>query len=62
VSDANVILIVVPDYITFFGPNMSVGNMQELFIDQLKDLYSAERQITRALPKLAKAATSGELK
>ena len=41
---------------------MSVETMQELFIDELKDLYSAEKQITRALPKLAKAATSAELK
>jgi ferritin-like metal-binding protein YciE len=41
---------------------MSVGSLQELFIDELKDLYSAEKQITKTLPKLAKAATSPELK
>ena len=41
---------------------MSVETMQELLIDELKDLYSAEKQIVRALPKLAKAATSPELK
>jgi ferritin-like metal-binding protein YciE len=41
---------------------MSVGTMDELFVDELKDLYSAERQITRALPKLVKAATSDELR
>jgi ferritin-like metal-binding protein YciE len=41
---------------------MSVETMQELLIDELKDLYSAEKQIIRALPKLAKAATSPELK
>ncbi len=35
--------------------------MQELLIDELKDLYSAEKQIVRALPKLAKAASSPEL-
>jgi len=40
---------------------MSVETMQELLIDELKDLYSAEKQIVRALPKLAKAATSTEL-
>jgi ferritin-like metal-binding protein YciE len=40
---------------------MSVGTMQELLIDELKDLYSAEKQIVRALPKLAKAASSPEL-
>jgi ferritin-like metal-binding protein YciE len=41
---------------------MTVGTIQELFIDELKDLYSAEKQITKSLPKLAKAATSPELK
>jgi ferritin-like metal-binding protein YciE len=41
---------------------MSVGTMDELFVDELKDLYSAEKQITRALPKLVKAATSDELR
>ena len=40
---------------------MSVETMQELLIDELKDLYSAEKQIVRALPKLAKASTSQEL-
>jgi ferritin-like metal-binding protein YciE len=40
---------------------MSVGNLEELLIDELKDLYSAEKQIVRALPKLAKSATSQEL-
>jgi ferritin-like metal-binding protein YciE len=41
---------------------MSVESLQELFLDELKDLYSAEKQITRALPKLVKAATSPKLK
>jgi ferritin-like metal-binding protein YciE len=40
---------------------MSVSTMQELLIDELKDLYSAEKQIVRALPKLAKAASTPEL-
>jgi ferritin-like metal-binding protein YciE len=40
---------------------MSVETMQELLIDELKDLYSAEKQIVRALPKLAKAASSPDL-
>jgi ferritin-like metal-binding protein YciE len=39
-----------------------VHSVQEILVDQLKDLYSAESQITKALPKLAKAATSPELK
>jgi ferritin-like metal-binding protein YciE len=41
---------------------MSVETLQELLVDELKDLYSAEKQITKALPKLAKATTSPELK
>jgi ferritin-like metal-binding protein YciE len=41
---------------------MSVETIEELFIDELKDLYSAEKQITKSLPKLAKAATSPELR
>ena len=40
---------------------MSVETMQELLIDELKDLYSAEKQIVRALPKIAKAPSSLDL-
>ena len=40
---------------------MSVETLQELLIDELKDLYSAEKQIVRSLPKLAKAASTPEL-
>jgi ferritin-like metal-binding protein YciE len=39
-----------------------ISSLQEVFVDQLKDLYSAETQITKALPKLAKAATAPDLK
>jgi ferritin-like metal-binding protein YciE len=41
---------------------MSVTNIEELLLSELKDLYSAEKQITKALPKLVKAATSKELR
>ena len=41
---------------------MSVDNLEQLFINELKDLYSAEKQITKALPKMAKAARSEELR
>jgi ferritin-like metal-binding protein YciE len=41
---------------------MSVSSMEELLVDELKDLYSAEKQIVRSLPKLAKAVTSPDLK
>lgn len=36
--------------------------LEDFFINELKDLHSAESQITKALPKMAKAATSGDLK
>ena len=39
---------------------MSVESLQELFLDELKDLYSAEKQITEY--KMMKAATSPKLK
>lgn len=35
--------------------------MEELFMDMLKDIYWAEKHLTKALPKMAKAATTGEL-
>lgn len=35
---------------------------RELLVEELKDLYSAENQLLKALPRLAKAATSEELK
>lgn len=41
---------------------MSVDSMEKLFVNELKDLYSAETQITKALPKIAKAASSDELR
>ena len=41
---------------------MELETLQELFVDELKDLYSAENQITKALPKMAKTATSEGLK
>lgn len=36
--------------------------LDDLFFDTLRDIYYAERQITKALPKLAKAAQSNELR
>jgi ferritin-like metal-binding protein YciE len=41
---------------------MSVTSMEELLIDELKDIYSAEKQITKVLPKMAKATSSAKLK
>jgi len=36
--------------------------LNELFIDELKDIYWAEQHLTKALPKMAKAATTDELR
>jgi ferritin-like metal-binding protein YciE len=36
--------------------------LQELLVDELRDLYSAERQIVSALPKMAKKATHDDLR
>jgi len=41
---------------------MSVDTLDNLLVQELKDLYSAENQITRALPKLIKATSSGDLR
>lgn len=41
---------------------MKLSTLTELFHDQLKDLHSAESQLTKALPKMAKAASSAELR
>lgn len=40
---------------------MKMQTLQDLLIHELKDIYSAEKQLTRALPKMAKAATHPEL-
>jgi len=41
---------------------MSLDSLEKLFIEELKDIYNAEKQLTRALPRMAKAAESGELR
>jgi ferritin-like metal-binding protein YciE len=41
---------------------MKMESLHELFMHGLKDIYDAEHQITEALPKMAKAAKSSELK
>lgn len=40
---------------------LRINSLEELFLDQLKDLYSAENQLITLLPKMADAATSPEL-
>ncbi len=41
---------------------MEMANLQDLFVDCLKDLHNAENQLVRALPKMAKAASNPDLK
>lgn len=40
----------------------AISTMEELFLDELRDLYDAEKQLTKALPEMADAATSEELR
>ena len=41
---------------------MEMDNLRALYIEELKDLYSAEKQLVRALPSMAKNATNPNLK
>lgn len=41
---------------------MADQGLRELYIDELKDIYNAETQLVKALPKMAKASSSDELR
>ncbi|GEP40933.1 ferritin-like domain-containing protein [Brevifollis gellanilyticus] len=41
---------------------MKLETLTDLYVHSLKDLYSAEKQLVKALPKMAKAATNEKLK
>src|ERR1700684_4004093 len=41
---------------------MSKNSLKELYVEELKDLFSAENQLTKALPNMAKWASSDELR
>jgi len=41
---------------------MAGNNLREALVEEIRDLYNAEKQLTKALPKLAKGATSDELR
>ena len=41
---------------------MSAENLKELFVEEVRDIYDAEKQLVKALPKMAKAAESAELR
>ncbi|HEU4780610.1 MAG TPA: ferritin-like domain-containing protein [Steroidobacteraceae bacterium] len=41
---------------------MSADNLREALVDEIRDLYNAEKQLLKALPKMAKGATNDELR
>jgi ferritin-like metal-binding protein YciE len=41
---------------------MQTNSFRELYIDELRDLYNAETQLTKALPKMARASTNDQLR
>ena len=41
---------------------MAVKSVQDLLIDELRDIYHAEKQLVKALPKMVKAAKSDQLR
>src|SRR4030081_2635469 len=41
---------------------MKLNSLKKLYLEELRDLYSAETQLVKALPKMAKGASSAELK
>jgi len=41
---------------------MKENRLKHLYVEELKDLFSAENQLLKALPKMAKAATSEDLR
>ena len=43
-------------------PIMELNNLQDLLVEDLKDLYNAESQIIKALPRMIKAASNDELR
>ena len=44
------------------GSDQANSQLEKLFTDSLKDIYWAEKQLTKTLPKMKKAATTDELK
>jgi ferritin-like metal-binding protein YciE len=42
--------------------NTKSNTLKEVYVDELRDLYNCEQQLIKALPKMAKAATSQELR
>jgi ferritin-like metal-binding protein YciE len=53
-------------FLSFYNINkgafMSMDSLRDLYVDELKDLYNAENQLVKALPKMARKASAPELK
>jgi ferritin-like metal-binding protein YciE len=58
---ANKLLVTKPEKERKKG-NMNLETLKELYVEELRDLYNAENQLIKALPKMAKGASSDELK
>src|SRR5256885_2083041 len=41
---------------------MKLNSLQDLLVEEMRDLYSAEKQLTKALPQMVQAATSPDLR
>ncbi|HYS93763.1 MAG TPA: DUF892 family protein [Candidatus Acidoferrales bacterium] len=46
----------------FGAPNAKQATLEDLFLETVKDIYTAEKTILKALPRMAKAASSDELR
>jgi ferritin-like metal-binding protein YciE len=43
-------------------PSMEIDSLKKLYVEQLKDVFSAEKQLVQALPKMAKGSTHPQLR
>jgi ferritin-like metal-binding protein YciE len=62
VSEEDIMASVTSWFSKMTGNAMQLDNLEDLLLDQLKDLRSAEEQMIKALPKMAEAAHAPELK
>lgn len=53
---------VPPGFLNYAETFMKLNSLRDVFVDLVRDLYNAESQLLRALPKMAKAASSEELR
>src|SRR5215469_13912363 len=51
-----------PNPITARTTAMKENALKELYVDELRDLFNAENQLTKALPKMAKSASAEQLR